>query len=1209
MLTEFGRGGGIIGQQIHGIGAEMTQTGQALSETSTAISDTSESLSEIGETLTDTGRQATAAGEKLSEAGAQAQKTSDKFSETGDKVKKSGDKVAALGKKFTDTGNKIKGVGENLTSIGGTLTRNVTLPLVGAGAAALTVAANFDEGMSKVQAISGATGEDLEKLRDKAREMGSKTKFSASEAADAMSYMAMAGWKTGDMLDGIEGIMNLAAASGEDLATTSDIVTDALTAFGLKASDSAHFSDILAAASSNANTNVSLMGETFKYVAPVAGALGISAEDTAEAVGLMANAGIKGSQAGTSLRSILTRLATDAGASSKSLGALGVLTEELGVEFYDANGKVRDFGDILNDARKQWKTLSEEDASRFAKKIAGEEGISAWLSMMNAAPEDIAKLSNAISNCDGVAEKMAATMQNNLKGQLTVLKSQAEELAIGFGTQLMPVAQDLVGLASSAVQGFSGLNDGAKKFIVYAGLAAAAAGPLTSVIGSVTSGVGSMITTLGGAATAFSAAGGGAAGLGAAITSIIGPAGWVVLGLGAVTAAGVALYAATRDANKGTKELGEAFKGAAADAKTFYDEVQNGGSVNLTSSFSSELNSGIDMNDLQQKITNTQQKITDIIEKASKERRKLTKKDIKELKKYYDDLKKLHEEQSKYYANNLTALVQAVNDGLELNEESAQEILKQGKANMDAALKAEEQAHNDRITAIEKIYNDDEAARKKAIAQENADYAKHKEEIKSAFADLTSEVTNGYAEQNLAGSEFFEKLKQYNADVEAENKRHSDKIAEIQEYALSKPMEAAHANQVEMSKHNEVMEKLNQQLADNFKGTNADLVSNQLGFLALLQSNHGEINRENYDFVYNFAEAYDSLPDDVRKDMDETIAAMNLKDRNGEIIDSVHDLCEDLMDSFASGLEPNEEIKNAGKVILDAGLDTLQSAETRESVENAGKEILGAGLSVLESADAKERAENASKEILNRALNPLRSAKTQNEAKKSGGLLADKFNIGVESKESDAKKSGEGVANAAVKPMGAPTPQAQAKKSGQDVVTSMTGGMESKRSDAETTAGGIMTGMHTAMSAVSFSGIGGNIVSGILKGINQKKPSLISSATSLAQSAAAAAKRALGINSPSRVMMEVGRFTAEGMELGLLKGAENLYDTASAISEETADALSGISFRGAHFSGTHSTGYGDKLDRLLDAVEKLADSQTTMEIDGRPFGRLVREYV
>ncbi len=613
------------------------------------------------------------------------------------------------------TAEKIQGVGGALTTIGGTLTRNVTLPLVGAGAAALTVAANFDEGMSKVQAISGATGEDLEKLRNKAREMGSKTKFSATEAADAMSYMAMAGWKTGEMLDGIEGIMNLAAASGEDLATTSDIVTDALTAFGLKAKDSAHFSDILAAASSNANTNVSMLGESFKYCAPIAGAMGYSAEDVAEALGLMANSGIKASQAGTAMRSIMTKLTGDFKISGKELG-------EVTISANNADGSMRDLTEILEDCRGAFSKLTESEKSANAETLAGKYAMSGFLALMNAAPEDVDKLSGAINNCDGAAEKMAATMQNNLKGQLTVLKSQAEELAIGFGTELMPVAQDLVGVASSAVQAFSGLDDGAKKFIVYAGLAAAAAGPLATGIGKVTSGVGSVMETVGGAVKAFKDANGVVSGLGAALNSVVSPAGWVVLGLGAVTAAGVALYAATRDANKGTKELGEAFKGAAADAKTFYEEVQNGGSVNLTSSFTSELNSGTDMNDLQQKITKTQQQITDIISKATKERRSLTDQEIKDLKKYYDKLRKLHEEQAQYYTNNLTSLVQSVNDGLELTEESAKEILQQGKANMDAALKAEKEAHFERLGVIQKTYANDEAARKKAIAQENEYY-------------------------------------------------------------------------------------------------------------------------------------------------------------------------------------------------------------------------------------------------------------------------------------------------------------------------------------------------------------------------------------------------------------------------------------------------------------------------------------------------------
>ena len=207
-------------------------------------------------------------------------------------------KIATAGKSLKSAGDKVSSAGEKLLPASAAVTA--------LGVAAVKTASDFDSSMSQVAAVSGATGEDFDKLRAKAREMGVKTKFSAYEAADAMNYMAMAGWKTSDMLDGIEGIMNLAAASGEDLATTSDIVTDALTAFGLTARDSGHFADILAAASSNANTNVSMMGETFKYCAPIAGALGFSAEDTAEAIGLMANAGIKSSQASTSLRIFTT---------------------------------------------------------------------------------------------------------------------------------------------------------------------------------------------------------------------------------------------------------------------------------------------------------------------------------------------------------------------------------------------------------------------------------------------------------------------------------------------------------------------------------------------------------------------------------------------------------------------------------------------------------------------------------------------------------------------------------------------------------------------------------------------------------------------------------------------------------------------------------------------------------------------------------------
>ena len=302
----------------------------------------------------------------------------------------------------------------------------------------IEVGASFDASMSQVSAVSGATGDDLEALREKAKEMGASTKFTASETADAFNYMAMAGWKTEDMLNGIDGILNLAAASGADLATTSDIVTDALTAMGYSAGDAGRLADVMAAASSNANTNVEMMGGTFKYVAPVVGALGYTMEDTAVAIGLMANSGIKAEQAGTALRSILTRLATDAGASSKSLGALGTLTEKLGVEFYNTDGTTRSLNDVLTDARAAWQGLSEEQQTSYGKIIAGQEAMSGWLAIMNAAPSDVDKLTEAVENSNGAAEKMATIMQDNLSGDLIKLGSQFEGVQIAIYEKFEP---------------------------------------------------------------------------------------------------------------------------------------------------------------------------------------------------------------------------------------------------------------------------------------------------------------------------------------------------------------------------------------------------------------------------------------------------------------------------------------------------------------------------------------------------------------------------------------------------------------------------------------------------------------------------------------------------------------------------------------------------------------------------------------------------
>ena len=388
---------------------------------------------------------------------------------------------AALAK-IDEAGKKLESFGDSVTRAGQAI-MPASLAVAGLGTAAVKTAADFDSSMSKVAAVSGATGDDLQALRDKAREMGAQTKFSASEAADAMNYMAMAGWKTEDMLNGIEGIMNLAAASGEDLATTSDIVTDALTAFGLSAQDSGHFADILAAASSNANTNVAMMGETFKYCAPIAGALGFSAEDTAEAIGLMANAGIKGSQAGTALRTIMNNLTGDIKLSGDALG-------EVTIQTTNADGSMRDLSDILADCRGAFSQLSESEQAAAAEALVGKNAMSGFLALMNAGEGDIEKLSSAIANCDGTAEQMAETMQDNLAGQLTILKSQLQELAISFGEMLMPAIRNIVSKIQAFVDKLNGMSESQRKAILTIGMIVAALGPLLVILGTVISKVG-----------------------------------------------------------------------------------------------------------------------------------------------------------------------------------------------------------------------------------------------------------------------------------------------------------------------------------------------------------------------------------------------------------------------------------------------------------------------------------------------------------------------------------------------------------------------------------------------------------------------------------------------------------------------------------------------------------------------------------------------
>lgn len=388
---------------------------------------------------------------------------------------------------FKKSAGDMASVGTALKGVGAGLTLGVTAPLVGIGAASVKAGTSFEAGMSKVQAISGASASDMEKLKAKAKEMGATTKFSATESAEALSYMGMAGWKADQMVEGLPAVMNLAAASGEELGMVSDIVTDSLSAFGLQAQDAGQFADVLAAAATNSNTNVGLMGETFKYAAPIAGALGYNVQDTAVAVGLMANAGIKGSQAGTTLRSALTRLAAPTKEVHRGMEILGLSIE-------DVQGLSLD--ETLATFRNAFKDLDGTQQAQAASLIFGKNAMSGMLAVINASDEEYNKLSDAIYNSSGAAEEMSKIMLDNLSGSFTIMKSALEGVAIAISETLIPIIRKIIDKITEWAEAFNKLTPEQQAMIVKIGLLVAAIGPLLMIIGSVIGKLGAMAGTV-----------------------------------------------------------------------------------------------------------------------------------------------------------------------------------------------------------------------------------------------------------------------------------------------------------------------------------------------------------------------------------------------------------------------------------------------------------------------------------------------------------------------------------------------------------------------------------------------------------------------------------------------------------------------------------------------------------------------------------------
>ena len=390
----------------------------------------------------------------------------------------------------TKIGDNFSSIGKSLTSAGTTLTSAVTLPLAGIGAAGLKTAMNFEKGMSEVRAISGATGKDFDALKDKAVDLGATTAFSAGEVASAMTEMAKAGWGTQQILDGMGGVLDAAAASGEDLATVATIVADAITGFGMEASESTKVADLLTQAANSGTIGITDLGETFKYIAPIAGAMGLSIEDVTTAVAAMSMAGIKGSSAGTALRTMLTNLVNPAGQAKDAI-------EILGLSATNADGSMKSLDEIVSMLRTSFDGMTEAEKAQYAAMLAGQEGMSGLLSLLNLTEEEYNAIAASMDNANGVAQETATIMQDNLQSKVEQLGGSLESLAIKLGDIVIPYVQQFVEWLTSLVDKFTNLDTGTQKTILKFAALVAAIGPLLVIFGTLLSSLGSIITTFG----------------------------------------------------------------------------------------------------------------------------------------------------------------------------------------------------------------------------------------------------------------------------------------------------------------------------------------------------------------------------------------------------------------------------------------------------------------------------------------------------------------------------------------------------------------------------------------------------------------------------------------------------------------------------------------------------------------------------------------
>lgn len=1131
-----------------------------------------------------TGKQVESTAKQTGNSIASSAKSAEKQVETASKqtseqVKKNNKEIGESSKTASEQSAQYwTGAGSKIKSILSTITAATATGAVAAGTAAINAGRSFEAGMSEVKAISGASRKDLEALTNKAKEMGATTKFSATQASEGLKYMAMAGWNSQQMIAGLPGVMNLAAASGENLGTVSDIVTDALTAMGLKASDSAHFADVLATAASSSNTNVAMMGETFKYAAPVAGALGYNIEDLAQAIGLMGNAGIKSSQAGTSLRSILTRLAKPPKDCANAM-------EDYGISIKNSDGSMKSLMEVMENMRDSLQGLPKDEQSAAAAALGGQEAMSGLLAIVNASESDFNKLSKAIDNASGVAQDQADIMNDNLQGALYELGSAAESAGIELYDNIKEPAKKAVRAAATEIRSLSttikhdgikaivpeetittvkNLGDAAKSVggggLKALGAAAQFAGENIQVVLPLAAGLLTVVkgyTVIKNITTAFTATQAAMAGastgmtllgtavklftgetiaattatglLNAGIAALGGPLGIAILAGGALTA-GLVTYSLTQ--KKSTTEA-DKFAQSCKKLKKEQDEVadsirsmkkENENNVSevrtqgvQADNLLSKLKSLIS---IQKKDAGTKQQIKSTVQQLN---------DIlPDLNLQYDEQKDKLNKSTAAIEKNIKALkeqamAKAYQSGM---ENAAEKVAKAEIANQNATDKYT-QALEKKNKAQEKF---DKLEKEKGLGSGNKELAKAAEDLMKYEKSLqTTEKALDKSEKNLDTAN--KELATY-SDKFTTQTNYSDFLSNLDKLAKDAGIKAKKIPET-------VLENIK---AGNYKAPTTGEGLNRLINLdgLIQQAQEAGIEIPQYllqgisDGSINFQAAIDQMNNLINFNDAVQKAGLSGKEISEELVQSIMQgktSVDDAIKQLQSGSDTSLLEKPKKITKKDAN-------EIKKDIDSVGKgQIPGVNASGFTSSmnavskKGKSTAKDVSKSKKEIEKNTKIKASNNTTAAKqtySGYTTEGKKAVTATKKTGkEISKNGASGANSA---------SSQWKSAGSKNAKSYISGLSSQKGSVQKAGKTLSITAKTGANSgkAGFVSAGKNMAAGVASGIHAGTPFVAAAARSAVRTAVAAARSAAKIKSPSRVMKnEVGKYLPLGMAAGI----------------------------------------------------------------------------